>query len=93
MTHIQFFKYVAIGLGTILALFGLYLALTGLGIRYLVAMTMVYVLGVVIGFVLNRGWTFSYQGQSTACIHALPGRLYSRVISSIYPCCIYLWLK
>ena len=56
-------KYVVVGLGSNLVLFLLYLALTAKGMGHLLAMTLVYALGVVIGFALNRSWTFAHKGQ------------------------------
>lgn len=63
MIQYQFFRYVAVGLGTNLFLFVLYLVLTQKGFGHLLAMTMIYFLGVAIGFVFNRAWTFTHQGN------------------------------
>lgn len=63
MIRREFLKYVAIGLCTNLLLFILYLNLTSRGIGHLQAMTMAYILGVLISFVLNRNWTFANKGH------------------------------
>lgn len=54
----QFSRYVAIGVGTNATLYGAYLALTALGLRPTIAMTLVYVTGTISSFYLNRRWAF-----------------------------------
>jgi len=63
MIQYEFIKFVVVGLSSNLLLFVLYLRLTAQGMGYLKAMTLVYILGVAIGFVLNRSWTFSHKGR------------------------------
>jgi len=65
MIQYEFMRYVVVGLGTNLVLFVLYLGFTAQGMGHLQAMTLVYALGVAIGFVLNRSWTFSHKGHWT----------------------------
>ncbi|BCG64778.1 MAG: hypothetical protein methR_P2570 [Methyloprofundus sp.] len=62
MIHIQFIKYVVIGLASNGILYGAYLGLTAYGLGHKTAMTLLYVIGVLQTFVFNKKWTFSHQG-------------------------------
>ena len=44
--------------------FGLYAILVKLGVYYNLAMTVTYFLGIVLGFLMNRLWTFSDNGSA-----------------------------
>ncbi len=63
MIHIQFLKFALIGIFSNLVVFILYLSLTSWGIYHLQAMSFTYVLGVGLGFILNRAWTFAHKGR------------------------------
>lgn len=54
----QFWRYAVVGLVSNAALFGVYLLLTRFGVTPLLAMTALYVLGVLQTFVFNRRWSF-----------------------------------
>ena len=56
----QFIYYLLVGLGSNFVAFCVYLLITSLGSGPKVAMTLVYVVGVVIGFLGNLKWTFKY---------------------------------
>jgi len=59
----QFTRYAIVGVGSNLALFLLYLLLTGSGMGHKLAATVSYVLGVLLTFVLNRSWSFRSGGR------------------------------
>lgn len=61
-TTIQFFRYAVVGLCTNVLLFCIYLLITALGTGPKIAMTLLYVLGVIMSFVLNRRWSFAFKG-------------------------------
>ncbi len=63
MLHIQFLKYVVIGLLSNGVLYFAYLFLTAYGLGYKTAMTLLYTLGVVQTFLFNKKWTFSHHGE------------------------------
>lgn len=58
----QFIRYAIIGLATNGIGYLLYLALTWGGLGHKLAMTLLYVTGVLLSFVLNRRWTFDHSG-------------------------------
>ena len=58
----QIFKYALIGVFSNLCGYGVYLALTELGMTPKFTMSMLYAVGASVGFYLNRRVTFSYQG-------------------------------
>ena len=62
----QFLRFGVAGVATNLLLYGVYLALVGLGLPYPLAMTIAYVAGVILGFLVQRRWTFRYRGSGTA---------------------------
>lgn len=51
-----------------MVLYLLYLAMTGLEIDYKVAMTVLYILGMMQTFFLNKAWTFEHRGRNGACL-------------------------
>lgn len=55
----QLLRFGVVGVGLNAALFGVYLGLAGRYLNPKLAMTGVYAAGVVLGFVLNRRWSFS----------------------------------
>ncbi|MEM7359259.1 MAG: GtrA family protein [Pseudomonadota bacterium] len=65
----QLIKFAIVGLSSNALLYFLYLLLTTNGLGPKTAMTIVYILGVIVTFWFNRGWTFNYPGrQSTTLI-------------------------
>ena len=60
----QLIRYGLVGLASNLAIYCIYLLLTYFGVEPKVAMTLVYMIGATIGFVGNRKWTFSHQGDA-----------------------------
>lgn len=59
----QMVRFLTVGLITNASLYTAYLAITSLGLEHKLAMTLVYVSGVVMGFLFNRNWTFRHNGQ------------------------------
>ena len=58
----QLFRYGMVGISTNLALYLLYLSVTYLGIEPKRAMTSVYIVGVILGYIGHRNWTFGHKG-------------------------------
>lgn len=59
----QLLRYAAVGVGSNVAGYLAYLALTWLGTGPKLAMTCLYVLGASVSFVANRAWTFAHRGS------------------------------
>ena len=68
--HRQSMRFAAVGIGSNLLLYLLYLILTSLGVGHKTAMSCLYLLGLVQTFLLNKTWTFAHQGK----MHAALGR-------------------
>lgn len=64
----QFARFAVVGLTTNLILYGAYLALTYSTYSPKTAMTMVYVAGVLLGFLGNRYWAFRSASHSNFSI-------------------------
>lgn len=64
----QFLRYATVGLISNAAFYLAYLGLTALGLNYKVAMTLVYVLGVLSTFIANRVWSFNHKGMVHAAL-------------------------
>ena len=58
----QFVRYATVGVVSNLTLYIAYLGVTGLGMGHKLAMTLLYVTGVIVTFVFNRNWTFGHDG-------------------------------
>ena len=58
----QFARYALVGVVSNLTLYLAYLGITGLGMGHKLAMTLLYVTGVLVTFVFNRNWTFGHDG-------------------------------
>lgn len=68
-THGQFLRFATVGVISNVLLFLAYLALTKLGMGHKVAMSILYLIGIMQTFVFNKRWSFKYQGTvSTALI-------------------------
>jgi putative flippase GtrA len=62
----QFAKYGVVGVGNTLIHFIVYTVLLNLGVYYLVASTIGYIVGATNSYILNRRWTFRATGMSHA---------------------------
>ena|SRR5438876_3117134 len=60
----QLGRYAITGVASNTLLYGLYLALTGMGARPEVAMSLLYALGVLQTFIVNRAWSFGHVGAA-----------------------------
>jgi putative flippase GtrA len=61
----QLIRYGLVGLTTNAIIYCVYLIITCLGAEPKAAMTLMYIIGVSIGFIGNRKWTFSHEGNAT----------------------------
>ena len=59
---LQLFRYGMIGVAINLALYSFYLLITYLGTEPKISMTIAYILGVFLGFIGHRTWTFMHKG-------------------------------
>ena len=57
----QSLRYGIVGLGSNVVLYLLYLLFTGVGSGHKTAMTILFVIGTVQTFILNKRWTFGYK--------------------------------
>jgi putative flippase GtrA len=64
----QLVRYGIVGLGTNALGYVLYLGLTGLGMGPKLAMSLLYMVGVLQTFVFNKAWTFRYVGRGRAAL-------------------------
>jgi len=62
----QVVRYVAVGLVTNALLFSSYLVLSAFGVGAKTALSLLYVPGVIVGFLGNRNFTFRYKGRVPA---------------------------
>ena len=62
--HRQFLRYAVIGLGSNVILYLAYLLLTSFGLGHKTAMTLVYGVGTLQTFLLNRRWTFDDRRET-----------------------------
>ena len=60
----QVSRYVAVGVLSNLGLYGGYLALTFLGLGHKLAMSLLYAIGVLQTFLLNKRWSFGHRGAA-----------------------------
>jgi len=61
-SFIQLIKYGVVGLASNLLLYLLYICLTMLGMEPKLAMTLLYLAGIMQTFMVNRRWTFQHAG-------------------------------
>lgn len=59
----QMARFIFVGAFNNIILYVAYIYITFLGVDHKYAMTLVYIVGVMIGFMLNRKWTFKYDGH------------------------------
>ena len=62
-TAFEMFRFGVVGLGSNALLYLLYLAITAIGVEPKAAMSLLYVVGVLQTFILNKQWTFRYEGN------------------------------
>jgi len=62
-TQGQFVRYASVGLVSNLGLYLAYLVLTALGLGPKLAMSLLYAVGVVQTFLINRSWSFGHEGR------------------------------
>lgn len=62
-TAVEILRFGAVGLGSNVLLYLLYLAVTAVGVEPKVAVSLIYLVGVLQTFVLNKRWTFQHQGH------------------------------
>ena len=60
----QLIRYGVVGVVSNATIFCLYLFITFHGLEPKMAMTLVYIIGVFIGFIGNRKWTFAHRGNA-----------------------------
>jgi putative flippase GtrA len=59
----QFIRFGIVGLASNLVLYLIYCGITSIGFDYKLVMSLLYVVGVLQTFVLNKKWTFSHDGH------------------------------
>jgi putative flippase GtrA len=64
----QFSRYAATGVASNIVLYGLYLVATGSGAQPEAAMSLLYLLGVMQTFFVNRAWSFRHCGSPSAAL-------------------------
>ena len=64
----QLRRYAITGVVSNIVLYGLYLALTGVGVRPELSMSLLYMIGVLQTFVVNRAWSFRHAGPATTAL-------------------------
>ena len=62
----QLIRYGLVGVVSNTAIYFVYLLITYLGLEPKTAMTLVYIVGAIIGFIGNRKWTFAHRGNSSS---------------------------
>jgi putative flippase GtrA len=62
-TAIEILRFGVVGLGSNVLLYLLYLAATAVGVEPKVAVSLIYLVGVLQTYVLNKRWTFQYEGH------------------------------
>jgi putative flippase GtrA len=60
----QFLRYALTGIGSNIILYLLYLASTALGAEPKVTMSVLYLIGVLQTFMVNRSWSFRHRGAA-----------------------------
>jgi putative flippase GtrA len=62
-TRTEILRFGVVGLGSNALLYLLYLAITAIGVEPKAAMSLLYLVGVLQTFVLNKRWTFQQEGH------------------------------
>ena len=63
-TAIELLRFGVVGLASNVLLYLLYLAVTAVGVEPKVAVTLIYLVGVLQTFILNKRWTFQHEGHA-----------------------------
>ena len=63
-TAIEILRFGVVGLASNVLLYLLYLAVTAVGLEPKVAVTLIYLVGVLQTFILNKRWTFQHEGHA-----------------------------
>ena len=61
--RVQLFRYAIVGQLSNVLLYGAYILLTRISVEPKLAMTLVYVAGVVQTFIFNKNWSFRHRGM------------------------------
>jgi len=64
----QFIRYVVVGLASNAVIYLIYILLTRLGMGPKLAMSLLYGVGLLQTFVLNRRWSFQFEGAATPAL-------------------------
>ena len=67
-THIQFARYVIVGIVSNAVIYVVYIAFTRIGVGPKLAMSLLYGVGVLQTFVFNKKWSFRFQGAATPAL-------------------------
>lgn len=67
-TRGQFMRYIVVGATSNLLLYLAYIGLTAGGLGHKTAMTLLYITGGVLTFVVNRTWSFNHKGSGHAAL-------------------------
>jgi putative flippase GtrA len=62
-TAFEMLRFGLVGLGSNALLYLLYLAITAAGVEPKAAMSLLYIVGVLQTFILNKQWTFRHEGN------------------------------
>ena len=64
----ELFRYGVVGIFHNVIIYVMYLLLTWQGLEPKLAMTLLYILAVLLSFYLNRKWTFEHEGMATSSL-------------------------
>ncbi len=64
----QFLRYAIVGLVSNALLYILYLVITWFGVGPKIAMSLLYLIGVLQTFIFNKSWSFSYSGSAAPAL-------------------------
>lgn len=64
----QFLRFTIVGVVSNVVLFLMYLALTMLGVGHKVAMSTLYLVGIMQTFAFNKRWSFKYEGVAPTAL-------------------------
>ena len=67
-TALQFGKFAVVGVANTVLSFLIYAALIHVGVFYVIAQVTAFLIGAIQSYVVNRYWTFSLPGFSTATL-------------------------
>lgn len=67
-TRGQFMRYIVVGATSNLLLYLAYIGLTIFGLGHKTAMTLLYITGGLLTFIVNRNWSFSHKGNRRSAL-------------------------